>query len=79
MKKFFYIFLDISGILLGVFLIGLGIWIITGRELNQTMGGILLFIGISAFIIHFGHYFSLKITKWIFGNGDYFKTRKTNL
>lgn len=73
-KRFFYIFLDISGILLGIFLTGLGWWILAGRPVSELLGGIVLFLGIAAFIIHFGHYFNLKIVRWMFGPG-YFLTR----
>lgn len=70
-KRFFFLFLDISGILLGVFLIVLGSWILAGRPVSTLMGFVILLLGIGAFIIHLGHYFHLKIVKWIFGP-DYF-------
>lgn len=75
-KKVFYLFLDISGILLGVFLIFLGWWTATGKTVSQWIGFIIFFIGISAFLIHLGHYYSWKLTRWIFGKEDYFLTRK---
>jgi|GEM_PF-2913354 len=71
-KNFFYTFLDISGILLGVFLIGLGAWVITGRIISGEMGYVITFLGVAAFFIHVGHYFHLTITRWIFGPGTYF-------
>ena len=74
--KIFYVFLDISGILLGLFLISIGYWIITGHSLSKASGYIVLILGSCAFLIHLGHYFSLKLTRWIFGDSDYFKTRK---
>lgn len=75
-KKIFYVFLDISGILLGVFLIILGLWIATGKTVSEWVGFLILFIGICAILIHLGHYYSWKLTRWIFGNKDYFVTRK---
>lgn len=74
-KRWFYIFLDISGILLGCFLIGLGWWFVSGRDISRGVGYLVLTIGIAAFMIHFGHYFQLNITRWIFGTSDYFKSR----
>ena len=74
-KKFFYIFLDISGILLGVFLTWLGWWTVSGGTIPGWLGILILIIGVGAFIIHIGHYFSFKITKWLFGE-DYFITKK---
>jgi len=71
-QKVFYTFLDVSGIMLGIFLSWLGYWIISGHTLAGWLGIIVLVIGIGAFIIHVGHYFSLKITRWLFGPGDYF-------
>ena len=69
--KVFYTFLDISGILLGVFLTLTGIWLEYGRSLPGWMGVVLLLIGIGALITHVGHYFSWRITRWLFGP-DYF-------
>ena len=66
-KKSFYTFLDISGILLGVFLIVLGGWILANRAVARAFGGVVLFLGISAFTIYTGHYFHLRITRWLFG------------
>jgi hypothetical protein len=71
-RKSFYTFLDISGILLGVFLIALGWWMVADRPIPQGLGGIVLFLGISALIIHTGHYFHLGITRWMFGADGYF-------
>lgn len=75
-QKIFYVFLDISGILLGLFLIGLGMAVISGWRVSVVVGIIILILGICAFLIHLGHYFSLSITRWIFGTDDYFITRK---
>lgn len=72
LKKFFYTFLDVSGILLGIFLTGLGIWVITGQVVSEGMGYFIVFLGIAALFIHTGHYFHLTIARWIFGPGTYF-------
>ncbi len=74
-KKIFYAFLDVSGILLGIFLFWLGIWMVAGKPVPKIVSFIVIFLGISAFLIHMGHYFSWKLTRWIFGSEDYFKTR----
>jgi hypothetical protein len=50
-------------------------WCASGRNVPNGSGYLILMIGIGAFFIHFGHYFQLKITKWIFGDKDYFKAR----
>ncbi len=71
-RKVFYTFLDVSGIMLGFFLSWLGYWTITGHVVSGWLGVIVLIIGIGALILHTGHYFSLKITRWLFGSGDYF-------
>ncbi len=71
-RKIFYTFLDISGIMLGVFLTWLGYWALSGHVVTGWLGAVILVIGIGAFIIHIGHYFSLKITRWLFGSDDYF-------
>lgn len=74
-QKFFYVFLDISGILLGVFLTVLGSWILTGRPVSLEIAGIVLLLGVAAFLIHAGHYFKWKIATKLFGS-DYFLTRR---
>lgn len=71
-QKIFYTFLDVSGIMLGVFLSWLGYWTLSGHAVSGWLGIIILILGICAFIIHAGHYFSLKITRWLFGSSDYF-------
>jgi hypothetical protein len=71
-RKFFYTFLDISGILLGLFLTATGWWISSGHDLSSGFGSIVLILGIAAFVIHTGHYFNLRITRWIFGSGTFF-------
>lgn len=65
----FYFLLDISGILLGVFLISLGAWTWSGRGLDAWVGPLVLLIGISALSIHAGHFFFGKDT-------GYFRTRR---
>lgn len=71
-QKTFYTFLDVSGILLGIFLSWLGYWTITGHIVAGWLGTVTLVIGIGAVILHTGHYFSLKLTRWLFGSDDYF-------
>ena len=66
-KVSFFVFLDISGILLGVFLVGLGWGIIFDWQLFDGLGWLILIIGIAAFFIHLGHYFDLKYMRWLFG------------
>lgn len=67
-KVSFFIFLDISGILLGVFLVGLGSGVLFGWQISVWMGWILLIIGTGAFLLHLGHYFGLKYMRWLFGS-----------
>jgi hypothetical protein len=71
-QAFFYTFLDISGILLGIFLIVLGGWVGLGHPVSKAIGWIVMVLGLCAFFIHTGHYFQLKIVKWIFGSESYF-------
>ena len=77
-KRFFYVFLDVSGVLLGIFLIWLGMQMIRGTNLPKELGIIVLVLGICAFLIHVGHYYNLKLRQWIFGSEDYFVTRRRN-
>jgi len=70
-KITFFVFLDVSGILLGVFLIGLGSAVIFGWQVTDWMGWLLLAIGVCAFLLHLGHYFNLKYMHWLFGS-NYF-------
>ena len=74
-KHVFFKFLDVSGILLGVFLVVLGWWLIRGNNLPIGVGWILLIVGVGAFLTHLGHYFDLKYMRWIFGE-EYFVTKK---
>lgn len=55
-KKFFYLFLDISGSLLGVFLIILGVSMRGGRPAPGYIWWILVALGIAALAIHLSHY-----------------------
>ncbi|MDP3763307.1 MAG: hypothetical protein Q8Q92_01465 [bacterium] len=71
-KISFFVFLDISGILLGVFLIGLGLFLLFGWQIANWMNWLLLIIGICAFLLHLGHYFNLKYMRWFFGPSAYF-------
>ena len=72
--RFFYLFLDVSGILLGIFLTVLGAWIVSGRPVAIATGAVVLFLGLCATFIHTGHYFNWKIARKLFGS-DYFMTR----
>ena len=67
-KVSFFVFLDISGILLGVFLTGLGMAVIFGWQVAVWMGWVLLVIGVGAFFLHLRHYFNLKYMCWLFGS-----------
>lgn len=71
LKKIFYTLLDITGILLGIYLSILGFWIASGRNINKITGFVTLFLGVAAFFIHLGHYFNLGYIRWLFGP-DYF-------
>jgi len=75
-KKFFYVFLDVSGVFLGIFLIWLGIQIVSGISPSKGLGIFVLVLGICAFLIHIGHYYNWKLTRWIFGSEDYFIMRR---
>lgn len=66
-KVSFFMFLDISGILLGIFLAVLGLAMILGWQLGEWLGYLILTIGIGAFLLHLGHYFDLKYMRWLFG------------
>ncbi|HEY3127888.1 MAG TPA: hypothetical protein VGL91_00375 [Acidobacteriota bacterium] len=74
-KRFFYTLLDVSGILLGIFLISLGIWIATGRSVSAAMGLVISTIGVGAFLIHFGHFFEIGIFQ-VLPSADYFLTKR---
>ena len=67
-KVSFFIFLDISGILLGVFLVGLGLAVIFNFKLAEGLGWLILTIGVGASFLHLGHYFDLKYMRWLFGS-----------
>ncbi|MDO8496780.1 MAG: hypothetical protein Q7S43_05015 [bacterium] len=72
-KISFFIFLDISGILLGVFLTGLGFAVVFGWQAPGWMGWLLLVIGIGAFSLHLGHYLNLSYMRWLFGSQYFIK------
>ena len=55
-KKFFYLFLDVSGSLLGMFLIILGWWLKNGRPVPDIISWVVLGLGIVALLIHASHY-----------------------
>lgn len=65
----FFVFLDISGILLGVFLTGLGLFSALGWSAPTWLSWLIMVIGIGAFFLHLGHYFNLKYMRWLFGSG----------
>ena len=67
----FFIFLDISGILLGILLIIVGLVILSGWPISIWLGWLLLIIGFGAFLLHLGHYFDFKYMRRLFGD-DYF-------
>lgn len=67
-KLSFFVFLDISGILLGLFLFVFGLFVSTGRVIPEWLGWITMVIGVCAFLLHLGHYFNLKYMRWLFGD-----------
>lgn len=71
LKVSFFIFLDISGILLGVFLTIVGLAVLFGWHVNVLVGWFLVIVGVAAFLLHLGHYLDLKYMRWLFGD-DYF-------
>ena len=73
----FFIFLDISGILLGVFLMLLGLAMVSGLQVVGWVSWIVLVLGVGAFLLHIGHYFNLKYMRWTFGD-DYFIQKKSD-
>ena len=75
LKNVFFKFLDVSGILLGIFLSALGWLIVEGCQVSVATGWVLLVIGVGAFLIHVGHYFDLRYMRWVFGP-NYFITKK---
>ncbi len=70
-KTSFFVFLDISGILLGVFLMILGLGVILSWHVPVWLGWVLIVVGIGAFLLHLGHYYDLKYMRWLFGE-NYF-------
>ncbi|OGI79130.1 hypothetical protein A3F19_00315 [Candidatus Nomurabacteria bacterium RIFCSPHIGHO2_12_FULL_37_29] len=70
-KLSFFKFLDVSGILLGLFLSFLGLFSVMGRDIPGWLGWVVMAIGICAFLLHLGHYFNLKYMRWLFGD-NYF-------
>jgi len=71
----FFVFLDISGILLGIFLVILGLAMVFGWQVADWVSWIILVLGICAFLLHIGHYFDLRYMRWTFGE-DYFTQKK---
>jgi len=75
LKISFFVFLDISGILLGVFLTILGMGMLYVWRLPGAISWIVLILGICAFLLHIGHYFNLRYMRWLFGD-KYFIQKK---
>ena len=73
LSKVFYLFLDISGILLGIVMTLLGAWIVAGRSVAPATGIVILQLGVAAIFIHAGHYFDWRIMRMLFGP-EYFRT-----
>ena len=45
-------FLDFLGVLLGIILMAFGLWMVLGLEVKEYFGYFIIFLGISAFLIH---------------------------
>jgi len=71
--KIFYTFLDISGILLGIFLMVAGLWVKGGKPMADWMGWIAFALGVSAFLIHVIHFIVSKKK-----GSEYFYTTRQN-
>lgn len=69
--RVFYTFLDVSGILLGVFLMTLGFWSARGNPIPHWVGWIVFALGICAFLIHLTHFVISKKR-----GSDYFYTTR---
>ena len=67
-KIYFFVFFDISGMLLGLFLLFLGLALILEWQISENIDWLTLTIGIGAFFLHLGHYFDLKYMGWLFGS-----------
>lgn len=67
----FYTFLDVSGILLGIFLMTVGFWSGRGKPAPQWLGWILFALGVCAFLIHLAHFVISKKS-----GSDYFYTTR---
>lgn len=61
------ILLDMSGIGLGIFLVGLGWWALSENFSPQWIWWLTILFGISAFLIHLFRYFGLKPIRKFFG------------
>ena len=59
--------LDVSGVGLGIFLGFLGRWAIKSGFGDPPIWYFLIFLGVSAFLIHFFRYFGLKPIRKFFG------------
>ena len=74
-KKFFYLFLDISGSLLGVFLMIIGWLMQRGLPLPGFTGWIVFGLGIAALLIHGSHYIVARKR----GSEYFYTTRKKEM
>jgi hypothetical protein len=70
-SRSFFFFLDISGMLLGTFLIVIGALLMSGRPLSFFLAFVLFMCGLFSFLIHASHYFHVKILAWLAGS-EYF-------
>lgn len=70
--RVFYTFLDVSGILLGVFLVILGLWSGGGKPMPEWLRWIVFALGVCAFLIHITHFIVSKKR----GSDYFYTTRK---
>ena len=73
-KKFFYLALDISGSLLGIFLMILGWWMKGGRPLPDMTNWIVFGLGVAALLIHGSHYLIARKH-----GSEYFRTTRRHI
>jgi len=71
-KRFFYLFLDVSGSLLGVFLIVFGWQIASGASLSNSWRLIIVILGIGSLIVHGSHYIAARR----YGSEYFYTTRR---
>jgi len=63
-KKLLNVLLDISGILLGIFLIGVGTWALLRGYDPPIIWWFVIVCGISAFLIHLFRYFGWNVRRF---------------